>query len=78
MAPGDASRIGRRVSVRNQVDAHARLWTYTSDHVSAFVKDMERIGRGDDVAENADLGTAGPVFIVGKQMHGAITAGCRA
>ena len=69
-----------------QADVHARLWTYTSDHVTAFVKDMERIGRGDDVvvmvfsefgrrvAENANLGTdhgtAGPVFITGKRVRG--------
>ena len=69
-----------------QADVHARLWTYTSDHVAAFVKDMERIGRGDDVAvmvfsefgrrvvENANLGTdhgtAGPVFITGKRVRG--------
>jgi len=69
-----------------QADTHARLWTYTSDHVAAFLKDMDRIGRADDVtvmvfsefgrrvAENANLGTdhgtAGPVFIAGKPVHG--------
>jgi uncharacterized protein (DUF1501 family) len=69
-----------------QADTHARLWTYTSDHVAAFLKDMDRIGRADDVtvmvfsefgrrvAENANLGTdhgtAGPVFIAGKPVQG--------
>ena len=69
-----------------QADVHARLWTYTSDHVAAFVRDMDRLGRGDDVAvmvfsefgrrvaENANLGTdhgtAAPVFVVGKQVKG--------
>ncbi len=69
-----------------QADLHARLWSYTSDHISAFVRDMERIGRGDDVvvmvfsefgrrvAENTSLGTdhgtAGPAFIIGKGVQG--------
>jgi uncharacterized protein (DUF1501 family) len=69
-----------------QADVHARLLTYTSDHVAAFLKDMDRIGRADDVsvmvfsefgrrvAENANLGTdhgtAGPVFIAGKRVKG--------
>jgi uncharacterized protein (DUF1501 family) len=69
-----------------QPDTHARLLTYVSDHVSAFMADMERIGRGDDVAvmifsefgrrvgENANLGTdhgtAGPVFVAGKRIEG--------
>ncbi len=34
----------------NQADNHARLLTYTSDHISAFLADMARIGRGTDVA----------------------------
>ncbi len=69
-----------------QADTHARLWTYTSDHIAAFIQDMERIGRGNDVAvmvfsefgrrvaENTSLGTdhgtAGPVFVAGKPVKG--------
>jgi uncharacterized protein (DUF1501 family) len=69
-----------------QSDTHARLWSYTSDHIAAFVKDMERLGRGDDVVvmvfsefgrrvvENTGLGTdhgtAGPAFIIGKPVLG--------
>lgn len=69
-----------------QGDLHARLWSYTSDHISGFVRDMERIGRGDDVvvmvfsefgrrvAENTSLGTdhgtAGPAFVIGKPVIG--------
>src|SRR5205823_2441685 len=33
-----------------QGDLHQRLLTYTSDAVSAFMQDLERIGRADDVA----------------------------
>lgn len=69
-----------------QGDLHARLWSYTSDHISAFVRDIERLGRADDVvvmvfsefgrrvAENTSLGTdhgtAGPAFIIGKPVSG--------
>jgi uncharacterized protein (DUF1501 family) len=69
-----------------QADVHARLLTYTSDHIAAFLHDMDRIGRANDVcvmafsefgrrvAENANLGTdhgtAGPVFIAGKRVKG--------
>lgn len=69
-----------------QGDLHQRLWAYTSDHIAAFVRDMERLGRGDDVvvmvfsefgrrvAENTSLGTdhgtAGPAFIIGKPVAG--------
>jgi uncharacterized protein (DUF1501 family) len=69
-----------------QADAHARLWSYTSDHIAAFVRDMERIGRAGDVvvmvfsefgrrvAENTSLGTdhgtAGPAFVIGKPVIG--------
>ncbi|MDO9714286.1 DUF1501 domain-containing protein [Paracraurococcus lichenis] len=71
-----------------QADTHARLWKYTSDHIAAFLADMRRIGRGDDVAllmfsefgrrvaENAnggtDHGTAGPVFVVGGGVRGGV------
>jgi len=70
----------------HQADLHARLWSYTSDHIAAFLRDMDRLGRGDDVvlmafsefgrrvAENTSLGTdhgtAGPAFIIGKPIHG--------
>jgi uncharacterized protein (DUF1501 family) len=70
----------------NQADTHARLLTYTSDHISAFLSDMARIGRGPDVSvlvfsefgrrvgENANLGTdhgtAGPCFIAGQAVRG--------
>jgi uncharacterized protein (DUF1501 family) len=69
-----------------QSDLHQRLWSYTSDHIAAFVRDMERLGRADDVvvmvfsefgrrvAENTSLGTdhgtAGPAFIIGKSVAG--------
>jgi uncharacterized protein (DUF1501 family) len=69
-----------------QADIHARILTYTSDHIAAFVQDMARIGRGDDVAvmvfsefgrrvaENANLGTdhgtAGLAFVVGRKVRG--------
>jgi uncharacterized protein (DUF1501 family) len=70
----------------HQVDLHQRLLTYVSDAVAGFMRDMERIGRADDVVlmafsefgrrvpENANLGTdhgtAGPMFIVGKPVKG--------
>jgi uncharacterized protein (DUF1501 family) len=69
-----------------QADLHKRLLTYASDSVAAFMKDMERIGRADDVAvmifsefgrrvpENVNLGTdhgtANLMFMVGKQVKG--------
>ena len=69
-----------------QGDLHQRLLTYTSDAVSAFIRDLERIGRADDVAlmifsefgrrvpENANLGTdhgtANLMFVVGKNVKG--------
>jgi len=69
-----------------QADTHARILTYTSDHIGAFVQDMARIGRGDDVAvmvfsefgrrvgENANLGTdhgtAGLTFVAGQKVRG--------
>jgi uncharacterized protein (DUF1501 family) len=70
----------------HQGDLHARQLTYVSDAVQAFVKDLERIGRADDVTvlifsefgrrvpENTSLGTdhgtANYVFLVGKQVKG--------
>jgi len=91
---GASPRSAYYVALRNnvfdthvyQADVHARLWTYTSDHIAALVKDIERAGRGDDVAvmvfsefgrrvaENTSLGTdhgtAGPVFVIGRAVKG--------
>ena len=69
-----------------QNNVHRRLLTYTSDAVSAFVRDLERIGRADDVAlmifsefgrrvpENVTLGTdhgaANVMFVVGNGVKG--------
>ncbi len=70
----------------HQLDQHQRLLTYVSDAVAGFLRDMERIGRADDVvlmafsefgrrvSENANLGTdhgtAGPMFLAGKPVRG--------
>jgi uncharacterized protein (DUF1501 family) len=70
----------------HQADLHARLWSYTSDHIAAFLRDMDRIGRGQDVvlmafsefgrrvventSRGTDHGTAGPAFIIGKPIQG--------
>ncbi len=69
-----------------QADLHKRLLTYASDSVAAFMKDLERIGRADDVVvmvfsefgrrvpENVNLGTdhgtANLMFVAGKQVKG--------
>ena len=69
-----------------QNDTHKRLLTYASDAVAAFLKDLERIGRADDVAvmifsefgrrapENVNLGTdhgtANLMFVAGKTVKG--------
>ncbi len=69
-----------------QADTHKRLLTYASDAVAAFMKDLERIGRADDVVvmvfsefgrrvpENVNLGTdhgtANMMFVVGKSVKG--------
>jgi uncharacterized protein (DUF1501 family) len=69
-----------------QNDLHQRLLTYASDAVSAFMQDLERIGRGDDVTvmvfsefgrrvpENVSLGTdhgaANLMFVVGNAVKG--------
>ena len=71
-----------------QADTHARLLTYVSDHIAAFMSDMKRLGRADDVTmmvfsefgrrvgENANLGTdhgtAGPVFVIGAPVRGGM------
>ncbi|HVY07152.1 MAG TPA: DUF1501 domain-containing protein [Burkholderiales bacterium] len=69
-----------------QSDLHQRLLTYVSDAVAGFMKDMERIGRADDVTvlvfsefgrrvpENTSLGTdhgtANHMYIIGKPVKG--------
>ncbi len=69
-----------------QNDLHGRLLTYTSDAISGFMQDMERIGRADDVTlmifsefgrrvpENTSLGTdhgaANVMFVAGKRVKG--------
>jgi uncharacterized protein (DUF1501 family) len=69
-----------------QADTHKRLLTYASDAVAAFLKDLERIGRADDVVvmifsefgrrvpENVNLGTdhgtANLMFVAGKSVKG--------
>lgn len=69
-----------------QNDLHGRLLTYTSDAISGFMQDMERIGRADDVTlmvfsefgrrvpENTSLGTdhgaANVMFVAGKKVKG--------
>lgn len=62
------------------------MLTYVSDAVAGFLRDIERLGRADDVVvmafsefgrrvpENANLGTdhgtAGPMFVAGKPVRG--------
>ena len=69
-----------------QADVHQRLLTYASDAVAAFLTDLERIGRADDVVvmvfsefgrrvpENVNLGTdhgtANLMFVAGKPVKG--------
>jgi uncharacterized protein (DUF1501 family) len=69
-----------------QGDTHKRLLTYASDAVYAFVRDLERIRRADDVVvmvfsefgrrvpENVNLGTdhgtANLMFVVGNKVKG--------
>jgi len=70
----------------HQADLHQRLLTYVSDAVAGFFRDMERIGKADQVVmmifsefgrrvpENTSLGTdhgtAGLMFVVGKPVKG--------
>jgi uncharacterized protein (DUF1501 family) len=72
----------------HQADLHSRLLMYTADAVRGFMDDVERLGRGDDVAvmiftefgrrveENGSLGTdhgtATPMFVVGKGVKGGL------
>lgn len=69
-----------------QTDTHRRLLTYTSDAIAAFMQDLERIGRADDVTmlvfsefgrrvpENDNLGTdhgaANVMFVIGNSVKG--------
>jgi len=69
-----------------QNDVHQRLLTYTSDAVAAFLADLKRIGRADDVVlmvfsefgrrvpENVSLGTdhgaANVMFVAGTKIKG--------
>jgi len=69
-----------------QADLHSRLLMYTADAVHGFLADVDRIGRGDDVAvmmftefgrrveENGSLGTdhgtATPMFVASKRVNG--------
>jgi uncharacterized protein (DUF1501 family) len=69
-----------------QADLHQRLLTYASDAIYGFLRDMERIGRADDVTmmifsefgrrvpENTSLGTdhgtANVMFLAGKPVRG--------
>ena len=69
-----------------QSDLHQRLLTYVADALAGFIKDMERIGRADDVTvlvfsefgrrvpENTSLGTdhgtANQMYIIGKPVKG--------
>jgi uncharacterized protein (DUF1501 family) len=71
-----------------QADLHGRLLTYTSDAISAFFKDMKRLGREQDCTmlvfsefgrrprENnnrgTDHGTAGPMFVIGPTVKGGL------
>ncbi|CAM8640461.1 Protein of unknown function DUF1501 [Oxalobacteraceae bacterium] len=69
-----------------QIDQHQRLLSYVSDAIAGFIKDMDRIGRADDVtvlvfsefgrrvAENTSLGTdhgtANHMYVIGKPVRG--------
>ena len=69
-----------------QGEQHERMLSYRSNAVSAFMQDMERIGRADDVtvlvfsefgrraAENTrlgtDHGTANHMYVIGKPVKG--------
>jgi uncharacterized protein (DUF1501 family) len=69
-----------------QADLHQRLLTYVSDAVAGFMKDLQRIGRADDVVmlvfsefgrrvpENTSLGTdhgtANHMYLIGKPVKG--------
>lgn len=72
----------------NQGSTHNLLLQHTADAIRGFMDDMERIGRADDVTVmvfsefgrrpedntggGSDHGTAGPMFIIGKQVNGGL------
>jgi len=72
----------------HQPDLHSRLLTYTADALRAFTDDMQRIGRGPDVAvmvftefgrrvpentsKGTDHGTATPMFVLGGPVKGGL------
>jgi len=69
-----------------QNEQHGRLLSYVSDSIAGFMKDMERIGRANDVtvlvfsefgrrvSENTSLGTdhgtANHMYVIGKPVRG--------
>jgi uncharacterized protein (DUF1501 family) len=93
IAAGLPARLYYTAYANNAFDTHVtqnelqpRLLTYTADAVAAFIQDMERIGRADDVTvmvfsefgrrapENTSLGTdhgaANVMFVAGKKVKG--------
>jgi uncharacterized protein (DUF1501 family) len=93
IAAGLPARLYYTAYANNAFDTHVtqnelqpRLLTYTADAVAAFMQDMERIGRADDVTvmvfsefgrrapENTSLGTdhgaANVMFVAGKKVKG--------
>jgi uncharacterized protein (DUF1501 family) len=93
IAAGLPTRLYYTAYANNAFDTHVvqndlqpRLLTYMSDAVSAFMQDMERLGRADDVTlmvfsefgrrvpENTSLGTdhgaANVMFVAGKRVKG--------
>ena len=71
-----------------QNDVHARLLTYTADALRAFLDDLKRLGRANDVAimvftefgrripenvsKGTDHGTATPMFVLGETAKGGL------
>ena len=71
-----------------QADVHGRLLIYTADALRAFIDDIQRIGRGSDVAvmvftefgrrvpentsKGTDHGTATPMFVIGEKVKGGL------
>jgi uncharacterized protein (DUF1501 family) len=71
-----------------QVPEHGRLMTTLADGVSAFMQDLDAHHASDDVlvltwsefgrraqengSEGTDHGTAAPLFVIGKQVHGGL------
>lgn len=71
-----------------QNDVHARLLTYAADALRAFMDDIKRLGRANDVAimvftefgrripenvsKGTDHGTATPMFVLGEKLKGGL------